>query len=187
MNQRILYLLARLSVAVALYSAHTVAFSACDNSKGEIKFNGAIISDTCDIGVSEEFNLGRVSATVLNSVGESQPVSKAITLTGCSHITKSSAELTFLNPSLDQEGNLKISGGDGANVAKGVAIKLINGETNNRYDFNQPYTFKPEDNGGVLVYRLAAQYVRTKESKESNTSVEPGDANAILQFQLKYH
>ena len=173
---------------------------------GTVHFRGEIIDSTCEVTPETKdqvVDLGKVNRTAFSGVDDvAAPTAFSIDLTQCPETFKSAAIRFDGNEDAHGNGNLAIgtpldnsndaaagispsdNSGDytsagAVSAAKGVAIRLYNRADNTQVKLYENSASTPISNGNASM-KFMARYIATE------TTIDPGTANADSQFTVEY-
>jgi len=183
-----LKLVQQLPLMVALSLCATHAFA--DGDSADIKFTGSIKVPPCTVNQVQPVNLGTdIQMSTFKGAGsESQPVPFQVSMTCPAGIKSLSYKLTPAGGSQQvsgdgKDGEMTLSNSNGAS---GVAVKIMNGDGNNRDPIplgqNNPVgdKYDPSKFDQTVTLNYLADYIQT------DANVKGGEADAQAQFTLSY-
>jgi len=174
-----------LAASLMLFSGLAQARGPVSIPGGNIHFEGELVQIACAISVqssSQTVAMGQYHTTLFSNVGDTTPlVPFTLSVNECDRNVATQASVAFSGKADEADPTLlALTAGDSSTSAKGVAIEILDSNSNTLKPDGATYSVARNLAAGSNTLQFAARY------KATTAQVTPGSANADTMFIIKY-
>lgn len=152
---------------------------------GNIHFEGELVQVACSVSVqstSQTVAMGQYHTTLFSNVGDTTPpVPFTLQVNDCDRSVATQATVAFSGRADSHDPTLlALTDGDSATSAKGIAIEILDSNSDTLKPDGATYSATRNLTSGSNTLHFAARY------KATAAEVTPGSANADTMFIMKY-